>query len=116
MWTLYGAMVRPPCDSIYPRYSQEVAWNSHLSAQAKSLLVQSLWSTWMNMGFVLRNVVGIDEDVIQIYDDYDVNNFRKNVVHKALKHGGCISKPFRHYHPLEGTVAGLKCSLPFISR
>jgi len=29
-------------DSIYPRYSQEVTWNSHLSAQAKSPLVWSL--------------------------------------------------------------------------
>jgi len=47
-----------------------------------------------NMEFVLRNVVRIDEDVIQIYDDYDVN-------HKSLKSGGCISKPFRHYQPLE---------------
>jgi len=25
-------------------------------------------------------------------------------VHKSLKCGGCISKPFRHYQPLEGTV------------
>ena len=24
IWTLYGAMVRPSGDSIYPRYSQEV--------------------------------------------------------------------------------------------
>src|SRR5882724_6806139 len=46
-----------------------------------------------NMGFVLRNVVRIDEDVIQIYDDDDVNHVHKNVIHKALKCGGCISKP-----------------------
>jgi len=30
-----------------------------------------------NMEFVLRNVVGIDEDVIQIYDDYDINQSAK---------------------------------------
>ena len=47
----------------------------------------------LNMEFVLRNVVRIDEDIVQIYDDYDVN-------HKSLKSGGCISKPFRHYQPL----------------
>jgi len=45
IWTLYGAMVRPSGDSIYPRYSQEVTWNSHLSAWAKSPSVQSLRST-----------------------------------------------------------------------
>jgi len=69
-----------------------------------------------NVGFVLRDVVGIDEDVIQIYDDYNVNHIHENVVHKSLKHGRCISKPFRHYQPLKGTVVGLECSFPFISR
>ena len=38
-----------------------------------------------NVEYVLRNVVRIDEDVI----------------HKSLKSGGCISKPFRHYQPLK---------------
>src|SRR5882724_11153389 len=45
IWTLYGAMVRPLGDSIYPRYLQEVTWNSHLSAWAKSPLAWSLQST-----------------------------------------------------------------------
>jgi len=54
-----------------------------------------------NMEYVFRNVVGIDEDVIQIYDDYDVNHICENVIHKYLKSSGCISKPFRHYQPLE---------------
>jgi len=31
------------------------------------------------MGFVLRNVV-------QIYDDYDIDHIHKNVVHESLKH------------------------------
>ena len=33
------AIIRPLGDSIYLRYSQEVTWNSHLSAQAKRPLV-----------------------------------------------------------------------------
>ena len=69
-----------------------------------------------NVEFVLGNIVRIDKDVIQIYDDYDVNHIRENVFHKYLKNGGCISKPFRHYQPFEGTIAGSECSLPFISR
>jgi len=71
---------------------------------------------FLNVEFVLRNIVRIDEDVVQIYDDYDVNHIRENVIHKSLKSGGCISKPSRHYQPLKGTVMGLECSLPFISR
>src|SRR5882672_7685650 len=69
-----------------------------------------------NMSFVLRNVVGIDEDVIQIDDDYDVNHIHEDVIHKSLKSCWCISKPFRHYQPLERTILGSECSLPFISR
>src|SRR5882724_9146880 len=106
-------MVRPSRDSMYLRYSQEVAWNLHLPAWAKSPLVSVEY--FLNMGFVLGNVVRIDEDVIQVYDDYDVNHVCENVIHKSLKCGGCISKPFRHYQPLEGTIAGSECSLPFIS-
>jgi len=40
------------------------------------------------MEFVLGNVVRIDEDVIQIYDDYDIDHGRKDVIHKSLKSGG----------------------------
>jgi len=32
---------------------------------------------FLNMEFVLRNIVRIDEDVVQIYDDYDINHIRK---------------------------------------
>jgi len=56
---------------------------------------------FLNMGFMLGNVVGIDEDVIQIYDDYDIYHINENVIHKYLKISRCISKPFRHYQPLE---------------
>ena len=38
-----------------------------------------------NVGFVLGNVVRIDEDVVQIYADYDVDHICENVVHKSLK-------------------------------
>jgi len=72
----------------------------------KSVSVESV-EYFPNMTFVLRNIVGIDEDVVQIYDDYDVDHVCENVIHKSLKSGRCISKPFRHYQPLEGTVMGL---------
>src|SRR6266850_5428867 len=71
---------------------------------------------FLNMSFVLRNVVRIDEDVIQIDDDYDVNHIREDVIHKSLKSCWCISKTFRHYQPLERTILSLECSLPFVSR
>ena len=109
IWTFYRAMVRPLGDSIYPRYSQEVMWNSHLSAWAKSPLAWSLhstswtWALWSEMLLELMRMSS------KIYDDYDVNHICKNVIHKSLKSSRCISKPFRHYQPLEWTIAGLEC-------
>src|SRR5882724_9262957 len=64
---------------------------------------------FLNMSFVFGNVVGIDENVIQIYDDNDVD-------HKLLKSCWNISKPFRHYQPFEGTITVPEGSLPFVSR
>src|SRR5882724_10536097 len=40
---------------------------------------------FLNVSFVFGNVVGIDENVIQIYDDNDVDHIREDVVHKSLK-------------------------------
>ena len=37
----------------------------------KSVIMESA-EYFPNVDFVLRNVVRIDEDVVQIYDDYDV--------------------------------------------
>ena len=68
------------------------------------------------MSFVLGNVVGIDEDVIQVDDDYDIDHIHEDVIHKSLKSCWCISKPFRHYQPLKGTILGSEGSLPFVSR
>ena len=81
----------------------------------KSISVESA-EYFLNVECVLRNVVRIDEDVIQIYDDYDVDHIHEDVIHKFLKSSRCISKPFRHYQPLKWTIAGLECSLPFVSR
>src|SRR5467141_3103792 len=65
---------------------------------------------------VFGNVVRVDEDVVQIDDDNDVNHFHEDVVHKLLESRWSISKPFRHYQPLERSIASSECSLPFVSR
>jgi len=85
-------MVRPSGDSIYLKYSQEVTWNSHLSVWEKSLLVQSLRST-SEHEVCARNIVRIDEDAVQIYDDNDVDHIHENDVHKSLKEAGALVSP-----------------------
>src|SRR5882724_11861869 len=70
---------------------------------------------FLNVSFVFRNVVRIDENVIQIYDDNDINHICEDVVHKSLKSCWSISKPFRHYQPFERTITGPEGSFPFVS-
>ena len=81
----------------------------------KSISVESS-EYFPNMSFVLGNVVRIDEDVFQVDDDYDIDHIHEDVIHKLLKSCWCISKPFRHYQPLKGTITGPEFSLPFLSR
>src|SRR5882672_2795531 len=39
---------------------------------------------FLNMSFVLGNVVRIDENVIQVDGDYDINHIHEDVIHKSL--------------------------------
>ena len=48
---------------------------------------------FLNMEYVFGNVVGIDEDVVQIYDDHDINHIHENVIHKSLKATGALVSP-----------------------
>src|SRR5882672_8583355 len=112
VWGHGEALGRQHVSKVFTGSDMELAF---VCTGKKSIRVESL-EYFPNMGFVLGNVVGIDEDVVQIDDDYDVNHIRKDVVHKLLKSCWCISSPFRHYQPLERTVSGLECSFPFVSR
>jgi len=40
---------------------------------------------FLDMSFVFGNVVRIDENVVQIYDDNDVDHIHEDVIHKPLK-------------------------------
>ena len=62
----------------------------------KSISTESV-EYFQNVGFVCGYVVRIDEDFIQIYDDYSINLIWEDVVHKSLKSCWCIIKSFRHH-------------------
>ena len=67
------------------------------------------------MLFVLREVVGIDQDVVQIVNDIDIYHICENVVHEPLKSCGSVSKAFWHYQPLERSVSSPESGFPFVS-
>src|SRR5882672_1854356 len=80
----------------------------------KSISVESA-KYFSDVSLVFGNVVRVDEDVVQIDDDYDINHVREDVVHKPLESRWSISKPFGHYQPLERSITSSECSFPFVS-
>ena len=68
-----------------------------------------------DMLFVLEEVVGIDQYVVQIDNDVNVHHVGEDVVHEPLKSCGSVSKAFRHYQPLKGSVMSPEGGLPFVS-
>ena len=70
---------------------------------------------YLDMSFVLRKVIGIDQYIIQIDNDIDIYHIHEYVVHELLKSCGSISKAFWHYQPLKGSIMSLEGGLPFVS-
>ncbi len=64
---------------------------------------------------VLRRVVGIDEDVIKIYNYGNVKHVSENIVHEVLECCGSIGESKRHETPFEGAVAGPEGCFPFVT-
>ena len=67
------------------------------------------------MSFVLHEVIGIDQDVVQIDNDIDIYHICKNVVHESMKSCRSVSKAFWHYQPLERSIWSPESSFPFVS-
>ena len=68
-----------------------------------------------DMGRVLLWIVGVYQDIIQVYDYGDVNHVSKDVVHEPLETCRGIGEPLRHHQPLERPVPGPEGVLPFIA-
>src|SRR5882724_3663754 len=112
-------LVRGHCEPFGRQHVSEVFAGSEVELAFVCTSKQSISAEptkyFLNVSFVFGNVVRIDENVIQIYDDNHVDHICEDVIHKSLKSCWSISKPFRHYQPFKGTVTGPQGSLPFVS-
>ena len=68
-----------------------------------------------DMFYMLGKVIGVDQYVEQVDDNIDVHHIGKDVIHELLKSCRSVSKAFRHYQPLKGSVTSPEGGLPFIS-
>ena len=64
---------------------------------------------------VFRRVIGIDEDVVKVYDYGNVKHVSKNIVQEALEHCRSVGEPKRHDTPFKGAITGPEGCFPFIA-
>jgi len=92
------------CEAFRGQHVSEVFTGSDMEltffCMGKNSVSTESTEYFQDMGFRLGNVVRINEVVIQIYDDYNIDHIHKDV-HESLKSCQCVSKPFRHWQPLE---------------
>ena len=67
----------------------------------------------LDVAFAL--IFGIDEDIIQIYNDKDIELFRKDIIDISLECCQSNSQSKKHYLIFEVTISGPENSLPLIS-
>jgi hypothetical protein len=65
---------------------------------------------------VVLEVVGVDEDIIEVDDDRDVSEVGEDFVHETLEGRGRIAKTEGHNQEFKSAVAGPEGGFPFITR
>ena len=68
-----------------------------------------------DVGRVLLWIIGVYQDIIQVYYYGDVNHVGEDVVHEPLETHRGIGEPLGHHQPLERPIPGPESGLPFIA-
>ena len=69
---------------------------------------------FLDVGRVLLRIVGVYQDIIQVYDYGDVNHIGEDVVHEPLETCRGVGEPLGHHQPLERPVPG-PGGFPFVA-
>ena len=69
----------------------------------------------LDMGQVLLWIVGVYQDIIQVYHYGDVNHVGEDVVHEPLETCRGIGEPLGHHQPLKRPIPGPESGLPFVT-
>ena len=67
------------------------------------------------MGYMFNLRVRVYKDVIQVSQHVNIQEIRKNIIHKPLESGRGISKSERHNTPFKRPISGPEGSFPFIT-
>ena len=64
---------------------------------------------------MLRRIIGIDKNVVEVNDNVDVEQVTEDVLHEALESSRSVAEPERHNQHLEEPEAGPEGGLPFVA-
>ena len=64
---------------------------------------------------MVGQVRGIDQQVVQIYNDTNIQEVSKDIIHELLKRARGIGQPKRHNQPLVRTIVCTEYGLPFVT-
>ena len=70
---------------------------------------------FLNMPVMFGHVIWVDKYIIQIDNDTDIQQIRKNVVYELLKGHKSIGKTKRYYRPFKWSIVCPKGSFLFIT-
>ena len=85
-----------------------------LQFSIEAMLLESA-EDFKDMLFMRCKVLGVDEDIIKIYDNTYVQHIGKDTIDKMLESHWGIGESLRHYQPLIQAITCAECSLPLIS-
>ena len=78
-------------------------------------ILMELGKDLLDMGQVLLWIVGVYQDVVQVYDYGDVNHIGKVVIYEPLETCWGVGEPLGHHKPLERPISGLEGGFPFVA-
>ena len=65
---------------------------------------------------VFFHCFGVDKNIVQVYDDVDVQYVSEYVIHEVLEYCWCIGESKRHHIVFKLAISCAECSFPFVSR
>ena len=64
---------------------------------------------------MLLRIIGVYQDIIQVYDYGDINHIGEDVVHEPLETRRGVGEPLGHHQPLKRPILGPEGGFPFVA-
>ena len=72
-------------DRMYSNYSMKLEWNSYFSAFVYSLAFWKSAQHFFNVIFILRHIIWVDENVVEIHNYTNIEKVWKDIIYELLE-------------------------------